>query len=223
MKLREIHQIELTSRCNLTCAYCVHKTMLRRRMDMTLTTFEHALLWVKHFVAAGTQGELNLAGIGESTLHLELPALVARARQVLGPDRRIIFATNGVGVTEELVKALMPSNPRIWVSLHRPERAAGTVGLLRQYGLLDGISTDPATNPSNWAGQIDWPSPPVHCVPCPWLGLGWGFVAADGSILTCCIDGSGESAVGNVIHAPAALDPQPWRCCDACYQTPRSA
>src|SRR4051794_37395618 len=69
-----IHQVEITSRCNLTCHYCPSRWLDRPReigadgfpkgfgrakQDMTLETFEKALGWATHFERnGGTQGEL---------------------------------------------------------------------------------------------------------------------------------------------------------------------
>lgn len=43
MKLTAIHQIEITSRCNLRCRYCVHPHMGRVKEDMEPATFAKAL------------------------------------------------------------------------------------------------------------------------------------------------------------------------------------
>lgn len=219
--LTQIHQIELTSRCNLACPYCIHRTMLRLHKDLDWATFERALEWVRYFCRCGTQGELNLAGVGESFMHPRFAEMVALARQAVGPGRRLILATNGVAVTPQVVEEIKPHNPRIWVSLHRQDRAAAGLRLLRDAGLLDGISTDPSTQPNDWAGQVDWPigaNPPKML--CPWLREGWGFVDSSGKILHCCLDGTGESTVGRVEDAPSPLHLQPWRLCARCYQIP---
>ena len=65
--IRAIHQIEMTSRCNLRCRYCAHPTMARVKADMDDATFAKALLWARQLPSH----ELNLAGIGESTMHPE--------------------------------------------------------------------------------------------------------------------------------------------------------
>jgi hypothetical protein len=41
--------------------------------DMTLETFAAVMDLVEHYVRAGTQGELCFTGIGEPTLHENLP------------------------------------------------------------------------------------------------------------------------------------------------------
>jgi len=219
--ITQIHQLELTSRCNLACRYCIQTTMRRLHKDMDWPTFERSLDWVKFFCDKGTQSELNLAGVGESFLHPRFAEMVAAARAVVGSSRRLILATNGIAVTERVVREIAPYNPRFYVSLHRPDRAAPGLVILREAGLLDGISTDPATNANDWAGQVDWaPGRRGKQMPCPWLRAGWAYVASNGAILTCCIDGTAESAIGHVNDPPAELQMQPWRLCEPCYQEP---
>lgn len=198
--ITHLHQIELTSECNLRCVYCVHPTMPRAKLPMTEATWQAALRHVQAAVDAGTQGALNLAGIGESTLHPRLAAWAMEARAVLGPGRLLALATNGVAVTPELVAALVPSQIAVWVSLHRPEKAGPAVRWFAEAGLLRGVSADPVVAPMDWAGQVDWHTQyPVGQRPvCEWLRDGWGMVAADGRILTCCTDGQGTTVLGHV-------------------------
>lgn len=89
--VREIHQIEPTSRCNLKCKYCPQWPKLpRAKLDMTQETFEAALAMVEYFVGLGTQTELSLTGIGEPTLHPHFVDMMVRAREVIGPDRKSV-------------------------------------------------------------------------------------------------------------------------------------
>jgi hypothetical protein len=217
--LRALHQLELSSRCNLKCVYCPSHKLGRPKVDMSWETFLRALEWVEHFVARGTQHELNLAGIGESTLNPEFPAMVAEVRRRFGSDFRIVLATNGVATTEEMVEKIAPFGPAVWVSLHRPEKAAPAVGLYRKYGLLEGVSTDPATNGNSWAGQVDWPDTPGYVSPCMWLRYGLAMALADGRITTCCIDASGAGAVARVTASPVGVaDLAPYTLCASCHQ-----
>ena len=45
--LGAIHQIEITSRCNLRCLYCPHSKMKRAKEDMTGEIFRAAMDEVK--------------------------------------------------------------------------------------------------------------------------------------------------------------------------------
>jgi hypothetical protein len=225
--LQAVHQIEITSRCNLACVYCPSRDIAagrypgRAALDMTRAVFERSLAWVAYCVRVHGQAELNLAGIGESTLHPEFVEFVTLARRTVGPHAILIFATNGLppkGVDlETLVRGLAPARPRVWVSLHRPERAARAVELYRRYGLLAGVSTDPATGGNDWAGQVDWPvtGSPLRC---QWLRDGKVMVMADGRITTCCLDAQGCGVVGHVDDPIGALDLRPYALCQGCYQ-----
>ena len=69
--VQEIHQIEVTTRCNLRCQYCPHPKMKRPKEDMVWDTFIRSMVWVKKFYDLGLQSELSFTGIGESTMHAD--------------------------------------------------------------------------------------------------------------------------------------------------------
>lgn len=221
MQIQTIHQIELTSRCNLRCPYCVQSNgaLSRPRVDMGEEVWQASLTWVQHFIGLGTQGELNIAGTGESTLHPRFVDMLLEARQVLGPDRNILFATNGIPWTEDLVKRIAPARPQVYVSLHAPALAAKTVRWLKDAGLLVGLTADPATSPNDWAGQVDWIKPDYR-MRCSWVRDGWGFVSSTGDLLTCCLDAAGGSVLGNVLSDLHPVEAAPWSLCSKCYQDP---
>lgn len=74
-----LHQIEITSVCNLRCKYCVHPTMSRAKAHMSMETFSSALRLVYHYKRYHGQHELNLCGIGESTVHPQFIEFLGRA------------------------------------------------------------------------------------------------------------------------------------------------
>lgn len=220
MNITGIHQIEMTSRCNLRCKYCVHPTMKREKVDMTDEVWAMTMRRVSLFVSLGTQGhELNLCGIGESTLHPQFCDWVVEARWTIGPERDLILATNGVGVTQEHAKAMGRARMKVWVSLHRPEKAKETVDLLREFGVLAGISVDPSVAAVDWAGQVDWkttaqPDPKG----CMWLSTLRGFVMSDGRISRCCFDGQGtDGVIGTVFDDMAKLHHGEYSLCESCH------
>lgn len=224
MNIQRIHQIEITSRCNLKCKYCVHPNMLRVKEDMTEEMFSKALELVKYSVVYNRQRELNLAGIGESTLHPLFPEFVAEARGVLGDSINIVLATNGIHKNldelEDIIIRIAPYKPSIFVSIHRPERAAYAVALYKKYGLLSGISADPSIASVDWAGQVDFPvSTPLKDTPCDWLSKGMAMVSANGDILQCCFDGDGGSKVGHLDDGFGIFDKEvsPHRLCPSCH------
>ena len=219
-----LHQIEVTSQCNLRCVYCLHPIMSRAKQHMTTHVWLNALRWVQHFVDAGTQGELVLSGTGEPTLNPRLPEMAREARYVIGPKRRLVTTTNGLAVTPELVEALKPSDIRVYVSLHRPEKAEAAVHLLEAAGLFEQAVMDPVMGPNNWAGQVQWPdrinrggdARPV----CPWLSRGWLFVSAEGDFYSCCYANGGTPKLGHVEEPCRNISPEPWDICGACWQRP---
>jgi hypothetical protein len=218
-RVESMHQIEITSICNLRCSYCTWPKMPRPKQHMDRETYENALSWAKHFQRRGTQGELNLAGIGESTLHPDFVGYVARAREVLGPDIRLVIATNGLTMTEQMAEALKPHNLRIWVSLHRPEKAGPAIEILKRVGLLNGYSSDPSLASIDWAGQVDYH---VSAAPaaCDWLKQGWVMATADGKVTTCCLDATGEGVVGTLDDNPNDIELKPWKLCEGCHLVP---
>ena len=194
-----LHQIEMTSECNLRCKYCVHHKMLREKKHMTEDVYKKSLHWAKFFVAKYGQRELNLAGIGESTMHPDFVRYVALARDAIGwGNCNLILATNGLLMTDELAKEIAPYDPYVWVSAHRPEKAGHAIEALKKYNLLKGVSSDPSVAAIDWAGQVDWfvSAPPMSCT---WLPSGKVFVTSNGDLTPCCLDGNGVGVFGNVM------------------------
>lgn len=216
--LTNIHQIEITSRCNLRCRYCVHPKMPRAKIDMDEATFVRSLMWVQHYRWRNTQGELNLAGIGESTMHAEFVRYVFMAREALGPERPLVLATNGLLMTDELAREIAPSGIKVWVSLHRPERAGPAVEALRRAGILSGVSADPSIAATDWAGQVQWHRSVPQGRPCPWVRGGWVMVMSDGRVTRCCFDGTGVGVLGDVHSNLDLIETSPYVLCRTCDQ-----
>lgn len=218
--IKQIHQIEVTSRCNLRCVYCPSPNLGRPKVDITDQQFEAAIEWTLYYQRQGTQGELNLAGIGESTLHPKFVEYVKYARGILGPKQRLLIATNGLLLTDELCAQLQPYNLRIWVSMHRPEKAVYAIEAAKKYGLFESAAVDAATNPVDWAGQVDWPVDQRLTDtkrPCDWLRNGMVMVMADGRITSCCLDASGVGVVGTIEDDLTTLQTKPYKLCETCY------
>lgn len=216
-------QIEITSRCNLRCAYCPSPALMRGvegrpAVDMDETTYLAALVHVRAYVEQGTQKELHLTGLGENTLHPEFVRYVALAREAAGETVPVIFATNGVIASDELARALAPYRPEIYVSLHRPEKAARAVEIYRKYNLLAGATIDPVINANDWAGQLKWFTTPNTAVACTWLREGRAYVLADGRVSTCCLDAYANGVVGHVLDLPGSLHVKPYKLCATCNQ-----
>lgn len=226
--VRDIHQLELTSRCNLKCHYCPHFPNLPRpKEDMSWDTFQAALSLVSFYVRQGTQTELSLTGIGESLLHPRFVEMASAARAAIGPERRLVVTTNGLLLNEEMCAALASISPKplVFISLHRPEKAAFAVEAARRHGLLAGINNSFVTSAFDWAGyQKEWtPLVTAPKIKCDYLHRGWGVVLQDGRITTCCLDAvckdqsEGGGVIGTVWDAPEKLALKPWDGCKTCH------
>jgi hypothetical protein len=212
--IRAIHQIEMTSRCNLRCKYCAHPKMERPKVDMDDRTYAKSLWWASQLHGR----ELNLAGIGESTMHPEFVRNVFLAREAVGPDTQLSLATNGLLMTPEMARAIAPTGIRVWVSLHRPERAGFAVEALKAAGILVAVSADAAIEAVNWAGQVDWfVSTSQKGTECPWVKPGKVFILADGRVARCCFDATAEDVLGTVDDDLLTLSTSPYKLCASCH------
>ena len=223
--VRDIHQIELSTRCNLRCKYCPHYPNLpRNKEDMNEETFCASLDLIRFYVRQGTQTELSLTGIGEAMLHPRFVEYATRAREVVGPYRQLTITTNGLLLDEQMAAAIAPLRPAVFVSLHRPEKAGLAVEVAKKYGVLAGVNASFATSAFDWAGaQKNWfVSAPK--IPCDYLKSGWAVILVDGRVATCCLDADGSSVIGQVTDDPETLMLKPWSSgkgagCESCHMS----
>lgn len=223
LPVKSLHQIEVSSFCSLRCSYCVSPTLERTKVEMTKEHLLSALEHVKYYVRQGTQHELNPCGIGEATEHSHWIEFLEIMRSAVGPDVHIIFATNGLSAAkaggEELVKAMVPFNPSVFVSLHRPEKARIAAELYQKYGLLKGVSQDPVLNSMDWGGKVAQQGlKQTYVAPCTWQRQGWAMAMADGRVTACCLDGSGAGTIGHVNDPVGSLKTKPYDLCLNCHQ-----
>lgn len=207
-----MHQIEITSRCNRACAYCIHRSMPRPKQDMSEETFRAVIGWAKRLNKPGD--EVNLAGVGESLLHPQFVQFITFARQELS-EARFVLATNGEAMTTEIADAMWRNAVFAWVTLHDMQAATPAVRMLVERRILGGISIHPALESINWAGQVEWPVMACRTV-CEWRLREWLFVASDGSVLQCCQDGIGGSKLGTIDDDLAVMTPRRHSLCDKC-------
>lgn len=222
--IRDIHQIELTTRCNLKCHYCPHYPELPRvKEDMTWEIFEQSLALIGFYVRQGTQTELSLTGIGEAVLHPDFLRMVERSRAAIGPQRMLTITTNGLLFDDAMCAALAPFKPSLFISLHRPERAALAVVAAKRHGIFAGTNSQFVTAAFDWAGtQKNWtPMVSAPRLKCEYLRSGWGVILVDGRVTTCCLDVDGSGVVGTVWDDPETLKLRPWgdasKGCQACH------
>lgn len=218
-----IHQIEVTTHCNLRCVYCPSPKLEEHRgtpkTDMALATFERALHWCK---SLPDQGELSITGIGETLLHPQWEELVATAREAL-PTNFINFSTNGLLLDDNACAHLAEYEVGVFVSLHRPEKAGPAIERAKRWGIYLAENASAAINAMDWAGQLDW-HVSAPATTCDWLRRGWGSVLVDGRITTCCLDAAGKGVVGHVDDEPGSLVIEPYSLCGSCHmQVPEVA
>lgn len=214
--ITQVHEIELSSRCNLACVYCPHPVLKRAKLDMEWDDYRKALRCVGYFCDAGTQGELALTGMGEALMHPRFAEAVHMARETIGPDRPLTFSTNGILLTDAILEWIAPAKPAIYVSLHRPEVAALAVERAKRFGLLAGVNASFATSALDWTGQVKWFASHAP-ITCEYLRSGWAVIRADGIVGTCCWDAESVSGRIATIHdGPWTWETAPHRACETC-------
>jgi hypothetical protein len=216
--IREIHEFELTSICNLACVYCPHPTMTREKAHASFEVVEQTLRHVKHYCDQGTQGEVSLTGIGEAILHPQFDDIVSAFRMVIGP-RKLVLSTNGVGIEDHHIESLLRNQVLVFVSLHRPEVAAPAALRMRQAGIRVEENHKFVDSALNWAGQVKW-HVSAQRKRCDYLGLGWGVVRQDGSVNACCMDAGSLDPIGHVRDEPGTLRTRTISLCQACHLVP---
>jgi hypothetical protein len=186
-------------------------------MDMSEEHYRRALHWVRFFQAKHQHPELNLAGIGESTLHPDFVRNVFLAREAVGRYVNLVLATNGLLMTDELAQAIAPARPSVWVSLHRPERAGPAVEALKRAGIFSGVSADPSMAAVDWAGQVKWHVSAPKGRPCPWIQNSMVMVMSDGRVTRCCFDSTGAGVIAHIDDDLGQHATSPWGLCATCH------
>ena len=90
--------IEITTRCNLRCAFCARTSVRREERDMIPERFGRLLDLLPH------AWRITLAGLGEPLLHAGVADFVSEASS---RGRRVTLATNAVLLTEEMSRRLI--------------------------------------------------------------------------------------------------------------------
>lgn len=217
-----MHELELSSVCNLACVYCPHPTLQRVKAHMEWETFKHALKHIDHYVRAGTQGEVALTGIGEAILHPHFHEAASLVRQCIGPTRPLTMATNGVALTREHAVTCRKFGVLVYVSLHRPEMAGPALALLREERVVHNVNHAFVNSSLDWAGQVDW-HVSAQKTQCMYLKLGWSVIRQCGSVDQCCQDAHSLYPLGHVHDDPGAWRAAPTPLCASCHlQVPES-
>lgn len=223
--LKTINTIELSSKCNLACKYCVNrlieKNSTRKPGIMSEETFEKTLLWLKKLIDQGTQKEVNLNGNGESTLDPDLLTRIARVKSVVG-NNQVGLCTNGLLMTNEYARKLKDSGiDKVDVSPHSFYHARKAVQCMFEVRMNGVVSMGAVQSPHNWAEQLaDEHSVKVrlnnNCDP---LIDGRGYVQSEGNVTPCCYDYRNLGVFGSVYSDNLLSMPiYSYSLCHQCHQ-----
>jgi len=224
--LKTITTIELSSKCNLQCLYCVNR-LIAKNSDrtpcvMTDEVFAKSLYWLDKLCKAGTQKEVNLNGNGESTLDPKLIERIGMVRGVVGNERRVSFCTNGVNMTPELAHNLKGSGINgIDISPHSPYHARKAISYLVDAGHTVLCTPGAIVQTHNWAGQLE-PIHTVNCrlvIRCDPLIEGRGYIQSEGTLSPCCYDYRNLGQFGTVFDDDLLeREIKPYELCKTCHQ-----
>lgn len=214
-KIEEIHQIELSSRCNLKCVYCPNEKMHRPKGFISDYHFEKALEICVELERRGTQQEVWMHGLGESLLHPKVLDMCEAAIEAL-PNTYVKISTNALLLTQEMIDRFKEMKIIMHISLHDPVGARNGHKMAKDAGILEFVGCNPIVTPTNWAGQVDWDQVEAPAI-CGWLKLGWAIVQADGQIVTCCLDAGNYSVVGTVDDDLDTLGVKPYALRKTCH------
>lgn len=110
-------KIELTTRCNHSCVYCMN-TKMKRHYDMSYDVFSLVLEDLrKYFIP-----EVGMFHIGESTLHPQLP-LWHRLVKITSPETKTFLTTNGT-LLKPLLKLMHDGLGSLKFSMNGWDRAS---------------------------------------------------------------------------------------------------
>jgi hypothetical protein len=194
-KISTVHQIELSTKCNLRCGYCPHPKLQREKTHMKMEVFEAALAWAK--VLGGP--ELSLTGMGEAILHPQFCDMIRMARSAL-PATELLLSTNGIALDDEILSVLREVNATLYVSAHHAITAGKALDKAIKAGVRTGVNHNIVGSGFDWAGQVEWANLAMPHV-CQYMSQGWATVLQNGDVVACCMDAHGLYPFGNVMDA----------------------
>lgn len=104
--------IEITNLCNLNCSTCMRNVWDEPMGMMDMPTFERILQNIQGLDPLPT---VFIGGFGEPLAHPQFLEMVAAVRKL---GAQVEFITNGIMLSEEVVKTLVDLNvQRVWVSI----------------------------------------------------------------------------------------------------------
>jgi MoaA/NifB/PqqE/SkfB family radical SAM enzyme len=221
MKAATIMNIEVSALCNLKCQYCMGPLQAQYRPVGLMSTqvYDKAMEWLLHYVGKWTQTELNLFGVGEPLMNLNLPTYVRRARAILPLFLPVHINTNGGFLTQSLAQELKDAGiDQIDITGHNAMFTARSLRVLKALNIKTTVSYDFAINANDWAGQVPW-FKSEHRYQCPWVTRGQIFIAWNGDILQCCFDAKATNKLGNIMTSDYDdIECSSFELCKSCHQ-----
>lgn len=144
-------QLEVTTRCNLRCAYCSNRT-LARRDDVPVARVRE---WLDR-VDMRQIDDIDFTGLGEPSLHRDLPAIV-REVKARGDPSHIRMVSNGVALTRKRFEPLCEAgltSVSFSVDSLDPVRFARSRSAAVLHQVLDNIEALVAYRDSNGLNQL---------------------------------------------------------------------
>jgi Radical SAM superfamily len=123
-------EVEPTSRCNLSCDFCLRGKMQRPDGDMELELFKQIIDEVKDQIPF-----VNLSGFGEPLMAGSIVEMVEYAKNA--GVLRVAIESNGTLLTEEMFRRLMDAGlDMLIINVNAYDRSFGELGLSDLDGLL---------------------------------------------------------------------------------------
>lgn len=226
MKLKTITTIELSSKCNLKCQYCINRYMEsragRKPQIMSRNVFAMACLILKETVRRGTQREINLNGNGESLLDPDIISRIKTIREIVGKNIKVQMSTNAVLLTPEIAIEIKNAGlDKIHISVHSAYHVRKAVDFLQRINFDFCVNPGTILTSHNWAGQLE-PEDNVFILPkakCDPLLEGRGYIQAEGDIVPCCYDYRNLGKFGTVFDDDLfETEYTKFGLCETCHQ-----
>jgi pyruvate-formate lyase-activating enzyme len=160
--------VEPTNACNLGCAYCGNKDMLRPRTYLSMALYEQLL---DEMVLLGIP-RITLHTIGEPTLH---PHIAEMVKMATDRQRVVTISTNGTLLgKEKLARALVEAGPDL-LNFSADAADAETLAKTR-----DGLKPEVILNALNTVRRLRDEIGPIRTSP-------WGAVRMPTLTMTCVV------------------------------------
>jgi hypothetical protein len=228
--MKEIYNVEISSICQNKCDYCPHKELVRgkREQNMGYKVWRQCLYWLERF----HQDTVCLNGFGEPLVH---PRLIEWVKELNEIGISPYFSTNGILFTPEIAHELKGRVDYISISPHE-EKAIGVINDIitnasilpkrgfpfvygDKYPVPISVSDGFRRMPHTWAGQNGDLVNPNFGWPCEFIPQEKCTILSDGTVVACCIDAGGVSAMGNIMDINLeTLKSNRFSLCEKCHQ-----